>query len=110
MKKNLETIITDEDAAFIIAFIQILSCENVIFNNIIKHILCAWHKTKNFKKKISSLGFSEIEKNTYSDLFDCICYSPNNSYAMSCFGKLFEVQSLKSYLEKEVLPYLHQFV
>ena len=56
------------------------------------------------------MGFSEIEKSTYSDLFDCICYSPNNSHAMSCLGKLLEVQSLNSYLEKEVLPYLHQFV
>lgn len=64
-------------------------------------------KQKNFKKKINSLGFSEIEKSTFSDLLDCICYSPNNSHAMSCLGKFLKVQSLKSYLEKEVLPYLH---
>lgn len=35
MKKTLETIITEEDAVFIVAFKQIFSCENDIINNIV---------------------------------------------------------------------------
>lgn len=37
MKKTLETIITEEDEVFVVAFKQIFSCENDIINNIVKH-------------------------------------------------------------------------
>lgn len=135
VKQNLETIITDEDAAFLIAF-------NTVFRNpfdtianlpitykdvlkmedkkvkeddplktifTIKHILCAFHKTKNFLKKINSLGFCDEEKESFEYLFDQICYSSNHDKAMEHLGKLLEVPKLRNNLEKEVVPYLHMF-
>ncbi|KAK8881892.1 hypothetical protein M9Y10_044529 [Tritrichomonas musculus] len=63
----------------------------------------------NFKKKINSLGLTSHQKDCLNDLFETICYTPHYDTAMSCLGKLFDVVELKSYLSKEVVPYLHMF-
>lgn len=71
--------------------------------------MCAFHKTKNFKKKINSLGFRNEEKESFENSFDHICYSSHHDKAMEHLGKLLQVLKLRSYLEKEIVPYLHKF-
>ena len=42
-------------------------------------------------------------------LFETICYCPNYDYVMSCLGKLYGIEQLVYYLDKEILPILHMF-
>mgnify|MGYP001050602289 FL=1 len=109
MKHKLETMITDEDAAFIVAFKKVFDEEDNKMDYPVKHILCALHKTRNFIKKINSLDFSKSEKESFEQYFDCICYSFDHDKAMKNLGKLLDVKKLRRYLQKEIIPYLHMF-
>lgn len=52
---------------------------------------------------------TSFEKESLCDLFSKICYSPNYEQTMNNVGKLYEVKGLQSYLEKEIVPFLHMF-
>ena len=67
------TIITDEDLAM-------GSCidkhnSTCTPENRITHILCSWHKSKDFEKKMSSCNLTNDEKENIRSLWKRICYS-----------------------------------
>ena len=109
MKSKLETIITDEDAAFLVAFDRFIVKNQDNLKNNVKHVLCSLHKAQNFKKKVNSLGLPDSIKEMCYKLFETICYCPNYDYVMSCLGKLYDIEQLVYYLDKEILPILHMF-
>ena len=83
---KIETIVTDEDSAFLPDLKDIKSMNpNVILN----HILCAKHKTSNFEMKLQKTSLSKAEKEKAKYLFLKVCYS-NSRYIVE--------QSLQSLL------------
>ena len=102
------TIITDEDLA--------MSATIDAFNARqhgckICHVIRAWHKERNFEKKIGKCGFSDDEKTAIRSLWKRICYSPKQSVVDTCVQKLRDYRNarLGHYIDKHVVPLLPKF-
>ena len=54
-----------------------------------KHILCALHKAKNFKKYLKNCDLTKEEKNEAKQLFATICFSTNKQTVEKSFNSLF---------------------
>lgn len=108
----LKSIATDEDAAFIAAFRNMLQTINSNRPNhvVIHHILCALHKQRNFMNKMVSCGLTKQQRELALDLFRKVCYHTNNDYAAKCLNDLKDMNAkLCKYVEKHVVPELPQF-
>ena len=102
------TIITDEDLAMS-GSIEAFNAQG--HNCKISHVICAWHKERNFDKKIGKCGFSEDEKTAIKSLWKRICYSPKQSVVDSCVQKLRDYgnEKLGHYIDKHIVPLLPKF-
>ena len=104
VKDSVRTIITDEDSAFIPAIEKI--CESVHF----KHILCSYHKERNFNRKLPRCGLSELERAVAKDLFRSICYGTHRESTDRAIEELKKMSAkLSHYIDKQVIPTLGQF-
>ena len=103
----LQTVITDEDSAFIPAFCQVMR-EHPDLN--VAHVLCAFHKEQNYMRKVAKAGLTHVQRETARDLFKVVCYSPHR---MACEEALKDIAGLSpklsKYLEKHVRPVLDKF-
>lgn len=104
VQANTRTLISDEDSAFIPALTDIRSSWPV------NHVLCAFHKEKNFAQKLSKCGLTALERSVAKDLFKCVCYSTHKDAVESAISSLGKMHSkISSYLEKHIVPTLCQF-
>lgn len=111
-RNKISTIITDEDHEFINAFDNWIkeinaSDEHIIIN----HILCAFHKSKNFVKKLVKYGLNAEQRAVAENYFQIICYHPNINFVQQTLEKLKDVfgSRLNHYIEKHVEPLLPNF-
>ena len=109
---TIKTIITDEDHAFTSAYkawIKDINSDDE--HNIINHILCSLHKTKNFIKKLDKIGLDKLDKKSAKEQFKILCYNPNLEYANKSLDKLTNEYEprVKHYIDKHVIPYLSNF-
>ena len=102
------TLITDEDLAMS-ASIQTHNKNGVSFE--ICHVICAWHKERNFEKKMGKCGFTDDEKTAIRSLWKRICYSPSRTVVSNCIQQLrgYENQKLGHYIDKHIVPVLPNF-
>ena len=108
LKQNLQTLITDEDSAFIPAFDRVVGA----FNNQIpdadarkpiKHVLCAFHKEQNFLRKLAKCGLTEAQREAAKDMFKIVCYSCHRKSCDDAIQGLRELsKKLAKYLDKHV--------
>ena len=104
VKESVQTIITDEDSAFIPAI------ENLNDSLHFKHILCSFHKERNFGRKLLRCGLSELERAVAKDLFRSICYGTHRESTDRAIEELKRMSSkLSHYIDKQVIPTLGQF-
>ena len=104
VKDSIRTIITDEDSAFIPAI------DNLSSSLPVKHILCAFHKEKNFNRKLLRCGLSDIERAVAKDLFRSICYCTHRDSADRAIEELKRTNTkLSHYIDKQVIPTLEHF-
>ena len=111
LKDQLETIITDEDTAFIPAFNSVVSAFNRDSERSdIVHVLCAFHKEQNFIKKLMKCGLNRIQCETAKDLFKIVCYS---SHRQACDDAIEDLKKmspkLAKYINKHVIPVTNKF-
>lgn len=108
----LRTLVTDEDAAFAAAFDEMLRGVNDGTDQhvILRHVLCALHKQRNFTQKLQKCGLSHNLRVEALDLFRSVCYHTNNAYAEHCLQRLKELcPKLRKYIEKRIVGTLPQF-
>ena len=105
-KQGTVTIITDEDLALCSA-IETCSGESQLFN----HVICSWHKSRNFEKELMKCGLNPDERKWASALFQRICRSPKKSVVDEAVRTLqkHENQGLQSYMKEHVIPLLRKF-
>ena len=115
MKRNDEvkwrTVVTDEDAAFIAAFREFgnWASSNGI-NHGLHHVLCAFHKERNFDTKLMQCSMSKSERARARQLFKSICYCPHRPYVDHCVEELRLMnEKLEKYIGKEISPLLSNF-
>ena len=102
------TIITDEDLAIsscITDYNQIEGgCE-------ICHVICAWHKERNFYKKLAKCAVDENDKAAIKALWKRICYSAKKEVVINSISQIKEkgYAKVNHYLEKHVEPLLQKF-
>ena len=111
VRQDLETIITDEDSAFIPAFETVVGAFNRDSERSdINHVLCAFHKEQNFIRKLMKCGLSKIQCEEAKDLFKIVCYS---SHRKACDDAISDLKKLSTklakYIEKHVVPLLDRF-
>ena len=111
VRQNLETIITDEDSAFIPAFDKVVGAFNRDSERSdINHVLCAFHKEQNFIRKLMKCGLSKIQCEEAKDLFKIVCYSSHRKACDDAIGDLKRLSAkLSKYIEKHVVPILDKF-
>lgn len=105
------TVITDEDAAFLAAFreLNLWGLRNG-YDIGLSHVLCAFHKERNFESALVKSGLTKGERATAKDLFRIICYCPHRGYVDHCVQELNAMnERLKKYLDKEINPLLGNF-
>ena len=106
----LKTIVTDDDAAFGLAFQNFVSDINQNEHHVIHHVLCALHKQRNFEKKLTSCGLSKSQREIALELFRKVCYHTNLEYVEECIARLKVFsKKLTKYIEKHVIPDLPHF-
>ena len=108
----LRSIITDEDAAFAAAFESMVKGinEDADHHIVVKHVLCALHKQRNFTQKLQKCGLSHEQRVQAVELFRSICYHTNNAYAEHCLEQLKGMNAkLRKYIEERVVGTLPQF-
>ena len=108
----LKTLVTDEDAAFGAAFDALMTKIHSRTDDhiVLKHVLCALHKQRNFMQKVQKCGLSHDLRVEAIDLFRSVCYHTNNAYAQHCLERLKDINTrLRNYLEKRVVGTLPQF-
>ena len=107
-----KTLVTDEDAAFAAAFEAMLRGVNDDPENhiLLKHVLCALHKQRNFTQKLQKCGLTHELRVKAVELFRSICYHTNNAYAEHCLEQLKEMSPiLRRYIEERIVGVLPQF-
>lgn len=104
------TLITDEDLAISSSIISQNNDADESQPRII-HVLCAWHKTMNFEKKLTKCNFNDDDKEAIKLLWKRICYSPKKEVVISCIDEIkkYDCYKLNHYLEKHVVPLLSKF-
>ena len=110
----LQTIITDEDSAFIPAFDSLMEEMNHGRPDDqkirVSHVLCAFHKEQNYLKKVAKAGLTTVQRETAKDLFKIVCYSPSQQ---ACDEALSSIEALSpklaSYVAKHIRPVLSKF-
>lgn len=106
VRDTTQTVISDEDSAFIPALSSVVTETDWHIN----HVLCAFHKEKNFIQKIMKCGFTDVERGIAKDLFKVVCYSTHKDSVDQALEKLKAMHpNLSTYLEKKVVPTLCQF-
>lgn len=102
--EETKTLITDEDSAFIPAI------EDIHEQWPINHVLCAYHKEKNFAQKLAKCGLPKLERALAKDLFKVVCYSTHRDAVDKALEQLKAMHSkLNAYIEKHVAPIIGQF-
>ena len=115
LKQNLQTLITDEDSAFIPAFDRVVGAFNDQIPDAdarkpIKHVLCAFHKEQNFLRKLAKCGLTEAQREAAKDMFKIVCYSCHRKSCDDAIQGLRELsKKLAKYLDKHVVPILDKF-
>lgn len=108
----LRSIVTDEDAAFAAAFESMVKQINDDQDHhiVLKHVLCALHKQRNFTQKLQKCGLSHDLRVQAIELFRSLCYHTNNAYAEHCLEQLKGMSpKLRKYIEERVVGTLPQF-
>ena len=115
LKRILQTIITDEDSAFIPAFDRVVGAFNSQIRDPderkpIRHVLCAFHKEQNFLRKLSKCGLTEAQREAAKDMFKIVCYASHRKSCDDAVQGLRELsKKLAKYLDKHVVPILDKF-
>ena len=115
LKQNLQTIITDEDSAFIPAFDRVVGAFNDEIpdpdaRKPIRHVLCAFHKEQNFLRKLARCGLTEAQREAAKDMFKIVCYACHRESCDDAIQGLRELsKKLSKYLDKHVVPILDKF-
>ena len=110
----VQTMITDEDSAFIPAFDTVMeqlnSGRSEESKKSINHVLCAFHKEQNYLKKVAKAGLTRVQRETAKDLFKIVCYSPSKKACDEALDSITALSpKLDSYLKKHVRPILSKF-
>ena len=104
IRNSTKTIITDEDSAFIPAISNISGTYSV------KHVLCSYHKERNFSRKLLRCGLTHLEREVAKDLFRSVCYGTDRELANEAVDRLRSMSpKLSKYVDKQIVPTLDQF-
>lgn len=105
------TVVTDEDVAFLAAFRSFnLDAIRNGHNTGLRHILCAFHKERNFESALMRCGMSKSERVKAKELFKTICYCPHREYVDHCAAELRSMnEKLAKYMNREIDPLLGNF-
>ena len=104
--RNEITMISDED----LAITSLLKQPNQ-YTIKINHVICAWHKTINFEKKLNKCNLEIEVSNTIKMLWKRICYSAKKDVVLQSIEdiKSQNIIKLSHYLDKHVIPLLKNF-
>ena len=105
------TVVTDEDTAFVAAFreFNLWALRNG-HNTFLRHVLCAFHKERNFDSQLVRCGMSKSERGRAKELFKDICYCPHRGHVDTCTAELRSMNAkLGKYMSKEIDPLLGNF-
>ena len=109
--QNTKSIVTDEDSAFIPAFKNIkktMEMNNETFT--IDHILCSYHKMKNWHKCIAKSSLNKNERIEAKILISKVCYSDSRKEVDHSIRELCDLDPvIKAYTDKNIIPILGQF-
>ena len=99
-------VITDEDAAFLVAFRELNLWELRSGHEVrFSHVLCAFHKKRNSESVLMKSGLTKGERATGKDLFKSICYCSHRRYVDHCVQELNAMSAkLTKYLDMEINP------
>ena len=104
IRNSTRTVITDEDSAFIPAISNICDTHDV------KHVLCSYHKERNFSRKLLRCGLTHLEREIAKDLFRSVCYGTDKEFTSHAIDRLKKMSpKLAKYINKQVIPTLDQF-
>ena len=106
--KRFKTVVSDED----LAIVKAIDSYNlqVDENMTVCHVICFWHKMKNFEKKLGTTRMSDEAKSEAKRLFQRIGLCPSKDIVQNCLSQLKELSSqLKEYVEANVEPLLAKF-
>ena len=107
-RKKIETIVTDEDLAIVKALGEMNEQRSV--ENKIEHVICFWHKRKNFENKLSQLKLRNEVKEHARYLFERIGRCAHRDVVQKCVQELKTISpQLDRYVSKHLEPLLHQF-
>ena len=105
---RMETIVTDED----LAIMKAIDSYNMHMEEKMQicHVICFWHKMKNFEKKLTTSRLSEEAKSEAKTLFERIGLCPSKEIVQQCLTKLKNMSGqLNVYVESNVEPLLTRF-
>ena len=108
MIENIKTIITDEDAAFMPAIKKIQN--EKIDIKIINHVVCALHKTKNWKKKLNKSSLPKPVKQLLNVHFARVCYCDNINIVNQSLDIIrSSCDEIRHYFVNHIEPMLNHF-
>ena len=106
IRDKIKSVITDEDSAFGPAWHNIQST----FDTSAGHVICAFHKERNFVRKLKKCGFTKLQVQIAKDLFKIVCYSPNKQAVVRASEEIQEMsERLCQYWKKNIEPHMPQF-
>lgn len=105
--EKTRTLITDEDSAFIPALDVVMHEEP---KWLVDHVLCAFHKEKNFIQRLMACGLCPVDRAVAKDMFKVICHCPHRETVDKTIKELKKMSpNLAVYIDECIVPLLPQF-